>query len=197
MLLIDTLRQVLGKVGGCPEGEAVDAMRDTVIEFCAKTRCWSKWDAIPTTGTAGAIDMALQVVDIIDAEIGGVPIAVLEQNAPELKNRRSDEMVLVFEHPNIVTLVPTPSAEVTLNLFRAFAPGPEAEEFPDFIWLRHSEALRQGCLGRLFASPGAAWEKPALSGTNTMAFQAAINDAAAEYGINRKTTAQRLRVRVL
>lgn len=194
MDFIDTLRKVLGKVQGCPELEAVDAMRDTIVEFCKETRCWTSDVTVATTGTVGAIDLELQVLDVIDAWIGSAPVDVLAQNDPQLQDLGTNRYVITFEDPSVLTLHPTPPAAVQLRLFRAFAPGPEATEFPDVIWLRHSQALVDGCLARLFAAPAQAWANPALSTFHRDRFDAAMTEAAADYGINRKQTGRRLRV---
>jgi len=195
MDLIDTLSGLLGKVSGCPETEALNAMRDTVADFCHRTRCWAEWVASPTTGTTGNVDLRLRVVDVIEAWIDNAEVEVLYQNAPEQREARPNHYALVFEDPSVVTLVPTPPALVWLRQFRALAPGPEATAFPSVIWLNHSEALRDGCLARLFAAPAQAWANPAMATYHGGRFEEAIDKATAKYGLNRKQSGRRLRVR--
>lgn len=195
MLLIDTLKGVLGKVPGCPEDEAVNAMRDTAAEFCRDSRCWTHWETVTTTGTIGAIDMAVVVLDIIEAWMEETPISIFGQNDPELRCLGPRDVALTFEYPSVATLNPTPSAAVDVRVFRAFAPGPEATEVPDPIWLHYSQALRDGCLARLFAAPGKSWANPALASYHLTAFEAAKTAAAAEHSVNRRQTGRRLRVK--
>jgi len=197
MMYLDMLKGVLGKVSGCPEDEAVDAMRNTCAEFCEETRCWTIWEivTVPAGGAYGAIDMERKVIDIVEAKIGDKPVDVYALNAPELQDLGPSELAITLETPDVLALQPAPTAAVQLALFRAFAPGPESTEIPDAIWLHHAEALRGGCLARLMSAPAQSWANPNLSIYNRTLFESAMKKAAAAYGINRKQVGRRLRVK--
>lgn len=195
MLYLDMLKGVLGKVKGCPEDEAVDAMRNACMEFCMDTRWLTSDTTTATTGTLGALDMTLQVLDIVDAWIDGVQIPVTYLNDPALLDLGPTEYALTFDDASVVKLTPTPPAAVNLRLLKVIAPGPESTQVADVLWLRHSEALKHGCLARLMAAPGQSWANPALSVYHRGEFDAAITKAAAEAGLNRKQVGRRLRVK--
>lgn len=196
MLFIDMLKGVLGKVKGCPEGEAADAMRDAVAEFLTDTRCMLADDIVVTAGTVPALaDMASQVVDVIDASIEGDPVLVTYYNDPAIADLMSDSYVLTFKDPSgELTLTPTPPGPVNLRLLRLFSVGPEATQVADWVWLRHSEALKHGCLARLLAEPSKGWSNPGAAAFHESLFRDAKTRVKASHGINRKQVARRLRV---
>jgi hypothetical protein len=197
MIYEDMLKGVLGKVEGCPTSEAVDAMRNTCMEFATETRCLLTDSTTATTGTLGSLDLTLQVLDIIDASIDGRPVCVTYVNDTALTELRAPDYGLTFSDPSVVTLTPTPPAAVNLRLVRVIAPGPESTEVPDVLWLRHSEALKHGCLARLMAAPGQPWANAPLAGYHDTKYQRAIEAAAAEHSVNRKQTGRRLRVKAI
>lgn len=197
MLFDDMVSGLLSKVEGCPRAEVSAAMRDSAAEFCQKTYCWTRWDQLQAaagTGVVGALSMALLVVDILEAKTAaGKEVAVLAANDPALQDVRDGDLVLTFDEPSIPTLQPAPASALQLRLFRALAPGPDATDLPDALWLKHSEALKDGCLMRLFASKGA-WADGNLASYHGGRFERAMTAAAASYGKNRVQPGRRLRV---
>lgn len=195
MLYLDMLRDVLGKVSGCPESEAEIAMRNACMEFCTKTRCLLTDTVVQTTGTVGAVDLTEQVLDIIEASINGAPVNVVYANDPDLEDLGPGVYALTFMDPSVATLTPTPPASVPLRLKRVIAPGPASTQVPDVLWLRYSEALTHGCLARLMAASSQSWANPSLSVYHRGEFDEAIAKATAEHGLNRKQVGRRLRVK--
>lgn len=197
MLFLDMLKGVLGQAKGCPEGEAVVAMRDACTEFLTDTRCMLGDDVVVTTGTVPAVaDLLSQVVDVVDASIEGDDVLVTYYNDPVLKDLGPGDYALTFKDPSgALTLTPTPSAAVNLRLYRVFSLGPEATQVADWVWLKHSEALKHGCLARLLAMSNKSWGNPGTASFHETKFRDVITKVAAAHGINRKQVARRLRVK--
>lgn len=190
---------VLSRAKGCPEDEAIDAMRNACIEFCEKTYFLTDGSTVEVTGAdVPDLELSAQVLDIIEARIQGEdePLAVYPMNDPRIDELDDDESAVVFADPNHPQLIPTPSADapVTLELLLAIAPGPTSTEVPDILWLRNSEALKHGALGRLLAIPGEAWSNDAKASFHLGLFAEAITRVAMKSGQNRRTTSRRLRV---
>lgn len=191
---------VLSRAKGCPEDEAIDAMRNACIEFCERTYFLTDGSTVvlPLVDTPD-LDLTTQVLDIIEARIEGedTPLPIYPMNAPELDNLASDQYALTFADPNAPELIPAPTADapVTLELVMAYAPGPESQEVPDVLWLRHSETLKSGALGRVLSTPGEAWSDDAKAAFHLGRFEAAITRAAADIGRTRINTSRRLRVK--
>lgn len=201
MLLLDMVQgTVLARAKGCPEDEAVDAMRNACIEFCEKTYFLTDGSTVQVTNEdIPDLELSAQVIDIIEARIEGEdePLPVYPMNDPRIDELDDDESCVVFADPGSPQLIPTPEAgsPVTLELLLAIAPGPTATEVPDILWLRNSEALKDGALGRLLAIPGEAWSNDAKAAYHLGRFEAAITRVAAQSGRNRITTSRRLRVK--
>lgn len=200
MLYADMVRWVLSRAQGCPEDEAIDAMRSACIEFCERTYFLTDGSTVtlPATDTPD-LDMTTRVLDIIEARIEGEtdPLPIYPMNAPELDELEDGERALIFADPNTPRLYPDPSASesFTLELLMAYAPGPESDGVPDVLWLTQSEWLKSGALGRVLAISGQAWTNDALSGFHLGRFEDRMKKVAAQLGRNRLNRSRRLRVK--
>lgn len=200
MLYADMVQWVLSRAKGCPEDEAIDAMRNACIEFCEKTYFLTEGTTTVFDGTdAPDIDLDRQVIDILEARIQGEdePIPIYAMNDPDIDEMEEDDTALIFADPNHAEVIPTPTAEapVTIEMLIAYAPGPTSNEVPDILWLRNSEALKNGALGRVLAVPGEAWSNDTKAAYHLGLFAAAITRVAGQTGRNRLTTSRRLRVK--
>lgn len=197
MLYADMLRGVIGRVKGCPESEAEDAMRNACIEFCSETYCIVNGAEVIATGEpAEAISMAdLFVLAVIDARIAGVAVAVLAMNDDIIADATAEYPVIVFAEPSSLYVVPAPTTPVLVDLMVAVAPGPDSTEIPDFVWQRHHESLKYGALSRLLAEPDKPWTDTNTASWYEQKFRDAITKQAALGGRNRIHRAQRLRVK--
>jgi hypothetical protein len=197
MLFADMLTGVLSKAKGCPEIEALVQMRNACMEFCERTR-WLTTGYTATVTPADAavpVGLDLQVLDIIEAWIGDKEVTVTHMNDPWLRCMRQSDVALIFSDPSYAQLVPSPTVDTEVELLLAIAPGPTATEVNDVLWLRKSEALTDGALARVLASPGVSWSNPAVAEYHGGRFERAIVSSAAEAGLNRRTRGRRLRVR--
>ena len=84
---VDMVGLVLPKVRGCPEAVAVNAMRETCVEWCTDT--FALVTGITATSAAGEAELSMGeeiVLDIIDARIDGTPMMRTSPDwPPELK----------------------------------------------------------------------------------------------------------------
>lgn len=196
MQYLDMLTGVLPEVEGCPEDAAARAMRQACIDWCESTFCLTNPVEIVTTNAdPEAIDLtAMWVVKIIEARIDGETVDVFAANDPALAELGTGEQAIVYADPGSPYVVPAPSAPVTVELLVAVAPGPDSTEVPDLIWQRYHESLEHGALARLMAKGGKSWTNEREAMRRAGLFEAAKTRIAARLGVNRVTTAQRLRV---
>lgn len=196
MLYVDAVDPVLARAEGCPSGIAVDALRNTAIEFCTKTYCMTTGAQV--TATAGGVQIpldfaAMWIVAIIDARISGEQIPVVPMNDPKIEDATDEYPVLLFAEPSGLFLLPEPSVGVPIDLMVAVAPGFLSTEAPDLLWQRHSECMLHGALSRLLAEPGKPWSSPQLATWHRSMFDAEMSRQASLYGRNRYTNAHALR----
>ena len=194
------LRRVLVRVKDCPEGHAIDAVRDEVIAFCTKTMCVTNAAQVTTeveAPEAVELDMAdLVVVGLVDVHIDGDEIEVVPANSDKLQEADAECPVIVFagDASNPV-IVPSPSEPVVVDMLIATAPGPEAEEFADFVWQHHYRTLVDGAIARLLAQPDRAWSNPEVAQRMRIAVDREVDQAALKYGRNRHQKAHRMRLK--
>lgn len=193
----DMLKGVLVRAKGCPEIEAIDAMRNACIEFAEKTYVLTTGSTVTVDGTeVPTYDMTRQVLDIMEARIDGKTVLVTYMNDPAVDALCVGERAITFADPNNAVLQPpaTVAAPVTIDLLLVIAPGPESEEVPDWLWLRYSSALQDGALAILLDDDGKPYGNPNKAARHRVAFDDAIRRAAANAGLNRRRKARVLRV---
>jgi hypothetical protein len=195
MQLLDMLKGVMGKVPGCPEGEAAAQMLNACMEFCERTYWLTEPVTITTSATPGAtVSLDAQVLDIIEAKVGDDDLFITYVNDPRIDQLAPGKYALTFADPSYPLITPTPPVGTVVSLLIVSAPGPSAEGVADVLWLRHSEALTHGALARLLAEPKKAWSDPQTASYHHGRFEAAMQRAASDASRNRKTTGRRLRV---
>jgi len=194
----DMMDRILPYVAGCPEDLAVQKLRDSAIEFCTETQCHITGMTVRFDGASAApADMTMQVVDVVDAKVGGEQIRVLALNDPDIDELEDGEYALRFSDPNALYLIPsaTAAAPVTVDILAIVAPGPDSTKVHDDLWRRHHEAVINGALSRLYEIPARAWSNPQLAGYHGGKFEAAKRKAMADAHRNHLKPARRLRVK--
>ena len=197
MMFIDAIDKFMHLVPGCPEPEAVEALRDAVIEFCDKSKSWVYWvDKSSNSLSFDPDDEAIPIA-LFDAYLGGDQLAAIDINQ-NVVEPPVNTTVLTFDRDHLwdsIQLLPAPPAVVTVRLLMAWKPTPWSSEFPDHLWFSRAEALKAGALARLMANAGTTYANPPMAGVHEQTFRAAISSAIGSAGVNRRTALQRLRVR--
>lgn len=187
------------RVPGCPEFEAIQALRFAVIEFCKETSVLQAW--VTKSSNALTFDTSTgeaptQVVGLFDAFVDGVQAGIVHLNSAQIDE--ADETAPVITHNDdlntTLAITPVPATVVDVRLLVSFAPTPDANEFDTHLWTMHREALRWGALARLLREPGTRYVDPNLAGTYRADFEAAMSKASTASSVNRATTGRVLRV---
>jgi len=195
---IDAIDKFMHLVPGCPEAEAVDALRDAVIQFCVDSESWVYWvDKTSDTMTFPTDSAAQQMpLTLVDAYIGQDQLDVIDLN--DVPTPPTGRTVLLWDPERVydsIQLVPAPAAPVAVRLLLTWKPTQWATDFPDHLWFSRAEALKAGALSRLLAVAGTSYANPGAAQFHGESFTAAINAAGASAGTNRRTRLRRLRVR--
>jgi hypothetical protein len=199
---VDVLGPVLARVEGCPIELATEAMRNSCMDFCVRTRWLTTGITLTLDGTqvpTFALDQ--QVVDILEAKIGDDAVYVTYLNDPRVDEIEDGEdpdydYALRFTDASNAVLTPEPTVAdpVNLEMLIVIAPGPTSTGLHEGLWRRWSEGLKFGALWRLYEEPGKPWanEKAALYCKGM--YEQAIATAQAEASVNHTKPARRLRV---
>lgn len=202
MLYTDVLGPVLARVEGCPIELATEAMRNSCMDFCVRTRWLTTGITLTLDGSevpSFALDQ--QVVDIFEARIDGEQVLVTHLNDPRCDDIADGtdpdyDYALRFTDPNTAELTPAPSATapVVMEMLMAIAPGPTSTEIDLSLWRHWSEPLKFGALWRLYEEPGKPWADERAAAYCKGMYEQAILRATAEAGRNHIQPARQLRV---
>jgi len=193
-------RRVMARAKGCPLEEVVDALRDAAIEWCSETYCLTNGTQIisePESTDPVTLEMDdFVVLDIIGAQIDGKSVPVVPADDERVADADAENPVIVYAGDvSGAIVVPTPEAPLAVDLLIAVTLGPAAEEVPDVVWQRHYRALTDGAIAVVREQPDRPWSNLDDAALHRAKFVDAITAAAAFYGKNRITQAQRLRVK--
>lgn len=209
MLYTDVIDPILARVEGCPRALVVDAMRNSCMDFCTRTRFLTTGVSVTLTGAeVPTFDLDTQVVDILEAKITDKKVLVTFLNDPDAEadtlGAAGYDYAIRFTDPNNAEITaadgqtaPSVATPITVEMLIAIAPGPTSTEIHTDLWRKYSEALKHGALYRLYAEPNKVWSNPSSVGYHKDEFEEAIKDASLEAGRNRIQPARRLRVRTL
>lgn len=192
MKYTDLLVYVLTEVPSCPEFTAERAIRDTCIDFCARTDLY-RAEPQQLTVSAGITEYE------IDAPTGTEPNhvkglyragkaleAVTFEDCfmrIELSDRNPPAYFTQYDNKNIM-VGPKPETRETLKILYTLKPTQTSTSIPDTIGLEHRETLVSGALFRLQMMGGQPWMDGAAAGANRQLYERGVVTAMrqAKYG---------------
>lgn len=188
----DLFVYVLSEVPSCPEFTAERAIRDTCIDFCARTDVY-RAEPLSLIVTRGITDYELDsptgtepnhVQAILRA---GRPLMALPYNDTYMRTELSD-----FGPPSyfsqadnsLVMIGPKPEGRELLKVLYTLKPTQSSTSIPDTIGIEHRETLVSGALFRLQMMGGQPWMDPAAAGANRQLYEDGVAAAIrqAKYG---------------
>lgn len=174
---MSTLDTFLGSVRpwapGVPDPVAYRAIRNSVIEFCERTRLW-KWeedfDATVSDCDSGIYTPAGSILhDIEIVQFNGVDLHPkstrdLDRLEPDWRTVSPDNGGVPKYYTQIEqnTLRIVPAMAGHLYLCVRLKPSQEATDIPDFIANEYRETIAWGALGRILTIPGQSYTNPDL-----------------------------------
>lgn len=167
--------EVMPSVFGCPEIVALNAVRNTVIDFCTETWFWQHTCA-PIPGQAGLAEYApdipynTKLLGLVDAWYDGRNLhqrdgnflrsVFWHQNPFDVQG---DPVFIYTTDTNNVKLLPFPqvaSQFAGLEMLISVAPLRSATTCWDQIYERYAECIAQGTLARLKMQTRQPWSDP-------------------------------------
>lgn len=188
--------EVLPEVPGCPPELAIQAIRNTVIEFCQKSLI-HQVTLDPLTLIAGNTDYDLdppssgtQVAKVMKVWYQGTelqPVAPDDVANPELYQRtiggytatKSPPKVYTQKDFGTISFLPIPDQRYqnAITIRVALAPTRDSTSFEDFLFNTWGEFLACGAKARLMMNPGKPYTNAESAGLNQMRYMTALNDA--------------------
>lgn len=165
------LPSVQPEVAACPPPIAIQAIRDTAIDFCAESKIWQEVQPayFLTPGLVSyplEADAGTRVYQIVEAQVAGRELGVL---TPETCDRLfhgwrlglagTPEAVTQMQ-PEEFCVLPQPTVTTQLILTVILGPTRDSTQGPDFLFNDYYDALCSGAKARLLLMRGTIWADP-------------------------------------
>ena len=188
--------EVLPEVPGCPPEMALQAIRNTVIEFCQKSLI-HQVTLDPLTLVDNVCDYDLdssskdkQVVKVMKVFFKGQeiqPVAPDDIIAPDAYSRtvggyeatKGPTKAYTQKDFDTITFLPIPDQRYqnAITMRVALAPTRDSTQFEDFLFNTWGELIACGAKARLMLNPGKPYTNQDAASVNQMRYMTALNDA--------------------
>jgi hypothetical protein len=203
----DFLPEVLPYVRDCPEIVAINAIRNSCIEFCDRS-LWLLYHHDPVDIIGGESTYELDLPDgtttarILDAWYNNTPLAPIGEDDlktmfnMDWREATGDPRFYTHLDPIEVVLAPTPQADAdeALSMIMALRPSRDSVDVDDSLFERWVEYISYGARARLHEIPAQPFSDPASAMKSRQMFNHGIGLATIER--NRGLTRHVMRVRM-
>lgn len=191
----DFLSRVLIEVPGCSEISALQAVKDTCIEFCEKSLVLIR-DHDPVTLKAGEVDYDLEpptgylVAKIMKAWLNHTELmplppdvvsdaAVYNREFPEYQDAASTPTRFLQKDERTISLWPMPDKDYVngLTMRVALKPTRASTSVEDVVFEDYAETIASGALWRLLGSVGKAYTNAQSAAAHKLLFNQGLNVA--------------------
>lgn len=185
----DWLPYVQAEVDGCPRAMIMDAIRQTVIAFCGRSRIW-RLQCNPLTTQVGVNTYSLEIPSY--AQCVSVRSVIYNDWKPVLEERTTEQLdaayvewrttsgkpkYYVFQSPNIITFDKVPDAEVGVQVLVALKPRQNALEVDEMIFEEYRDQIASGAISRLMLMVDKPWSNAQIGVMHAGRFEDSVNVA--------------------
>lgn len=160
-------------VPACPKALIIEAIRQTVIDFCQSTGFWRKeLDGFYTVATDGEYEL-ITPVDTVIADVLTIKVnerTVEAKTQDDLENGFSNWRALTgnpdyyfLRDKKTLILVPTPDAAYPVRITISLKPTQSAQGCDEIIFEEYKQAIVDGALAWLMDKPSKEWSNPNLA----------------------------------
>lgn len=181
----DLFVYVLPEVLGCPEFTAERAIRDTCIDFCARTNLY-RADVLTIVAVPNVTDYELDAPTGTEANHvtailrNGRPLTAVPYEDAfmriEVSDRSPPQYYAQYDNNNLL-IGPKPAERENLKAIYTLKPTQRSTSIPDTIGLEWREAIVSGALFRLQMMSGQPWLDGASASANAQIYERAIGAA--------------------
>ena len=189
------LADVLPDVPGCPEAAAIIAIRNTVIDFCTKTRLWRETlAAVNVVATQSSYVMApatpnTSIVTVLYGLLSDTPLnGPLSDDDLDVRGLQWQDQTadtpdsFTLPNPDTVRLIGIPTVNIASALVArvALKPTQTANDAADFLFNDWHEGISHGAKSRLMAVPDKEWSNPAAALYHVGRYKSALTNGRAK-----------------
>jgi hypothetical protein len=203
----DFVSEVLPDVLGCPDVTIERAVRDSTIEFCDETLCYTvDMDPVTVFANMDVVDLDMptgaRLVQVLRAQIGPRALGRISRDDLFMSGRswQTDKgmpQAITFDTESSIRLIPAPDQQLSEQLFLRFAVTPSmgSNSIPDAIGNRYFREIVHGAKAALLAIPGQPWFQPQLASAYRSLFDRGIREAKLTVSQDSVAGQKRLRIR--
>ncbi|KDR25961.1 hypothetical protein [Caballeronia zhejiangensis] len=168
---------------GVSDPAAFDAVRDSIAEFCRRTRLWrfdetfdvSAAESQAISAPYGAMLFDIERVNFNGAKLDPASTQWLDAHINDWRTMAPAGAPKFFTQtqPGTITLVP--AAAGTVQVWSTLELSQDADQAPDFIADQHRETIAHGALARLLMLPGKPYSNPNLAQQKQMLYERDID----------------------
>jgi hypothetical protein len=207
MLYSALLNEVLPEVPGCPDITVQRAIRDSFVEFCDSTLCYTvDQDPQPIYAGLDVVDLEIptgtRLVQLLRAQIGAVPLERISRDElyalhKNWKTDRGRPVAITSETDTSVRLLPTADEPISESLYLRFAVTPTraSTSIPDEIGERFYREIVAGAKSMLMLMPGKDWSNQQMGVAQRALFERGIREAKLTYSQDRVASRKQVRLR--
>lgn len=196
--------EVLPDVPGVPQNVALNAIRNSIIEFCARSQIWTaEHSAVDIVATQADYPFVPPIADTVIAGVSSVryngiriyPVTLTELDSevtnwkirtgpPKRHFQRSSDKLSLFP-------IPSDSLAGALTFTVALKPSRASTGADSWLFEKYREEFAHGAKYKLFGMQKKPWTDPALAGYHKDLFDVAVSNAAREAAKSMSKTAIR------
>jgi hypothetical protein len=177
------LPKIMPSATGVSEPTALDAIRDTVAEFCRRTRLWrfdetfdvSTADSQAIAAPYGALLLDIERIDFNGIKLDPISTQWLDSYVPNWRSADPSGNAKWYTQIDRGTITLVPACAGTVRTWVTLELSQDAEQVPDFIADQHRETIASGALARILMLPGKPYSNPNLAQARKVAFDADID----------------------
>lgn len=168
---------LLSDVPGVPDPVAIQAIRQSCIEFCVETHAWeevqdpvSLIDGVSTYDIdvpAGARAVTVKAIYMSGRELRPVSMVELQTLIPNWQSAQGSLPSYYNTTGDLGTVrvypIPTESGGAQITVRAVYAPTLVTTSVPDQVINRYLEPIMSGALHRMMMAPGKGWSNPQLA----------------------------------
>jgi len=181
----DLAAKVATHISPCPERTIVDALRDTIRDFCKSTRIWL-YDCTP-------LEVAVESVRYpLDVPEQSTVIHLWGIEGRKGKYEESPDYYISHENELVFNELKSPRQATALV---SLMPSLSSDSFPDFINEYFQDYLVSGAVARLQMQPFRDWAEPNMAAVHYQKYEQGILEAKRmlDDGLNRAKVRNRVR----
>lgn len=188
--IVDLLPYVTPFATSVPEPVAVHYIRQSLIEFCMRTRSWrdveefdvtgENEEKLPLPGQSALFEIEHAWFRSSDTarwqDLDVKPFTALDQSFYDVPaTEKTQALYLSQVSYDSVTLLPLATGFCKISMF--LMPAQAADTFPSHIFKRFAQVISDGALAKILLIPEQPYTNPALAGVKDVAFNQACDAA--------------------